>query len=109
MLTSVDVVMGNGEGSAILGAIPETTVVIFENDDPHGEFYLVASDGGSVVRMMEPVGFDIGVTLTVERRGGTIGEVQVRWDVLGGTATEAQDYAGQCNGPFSVNCILLVY
>ena len=97
MLTSVEVIRGNGGGIAILGGIPETTVVIFENDDPHGEFYLLASNGRSDISVTEPVGFDSGVTLTVERRGGTIGEVRVRWDVIGGIATEGLDYAGQCS------------
>ena len=94
VLTSVEVVRGGSMGGALLGAISETTVVIFENDDPHGLFYLVASNGRSEIRVREPVGFDFGVTLRVERRGGTIGEVQVRWEVVGGSATEGLDFAG---------------
>ena len=84
-------------GISLLGGIVQSTVVILENDDPHGQFTIYGSNGERVVRISEPFRFNFGVTLTVERRGGTIGEVSVRWDVSSNsTAVQGLDYAGMC-------------
>ena len=95
-LTAVELVIDSREsfGSGPqLGAITAAEVVILENDDPHGQFFLFGSNGEDVIRVRETQNF--GVSLTVERRGGTIGEVQVSWAVVSGIATEGQDYAGE--------------
>ena len=94
-LSSVEVIGGSFEGSNTvlqLGAITEPIVVILESDDPHGEFYLFAGSGESEIQVPE-LG-NLAITLTVERRGGTIGDVQVSWAVVSATAQEGEDYAG---------------
>ena len=80
-------------GGPLLGRITTTDIVIFENDDPYGRFHITGSSGESTVREQEAA--SVGVSLTVERQGGTIGSVQVTWSVTGGTATEGEDFAGQ--------------
>ena len=97
-LTNVQIVVAIQEIPAspttpLLEGITETTVVIAENDDPHGEFFLFGNNGASMVRVNEMANF--GVILTVERRGGSIGEVQVRWEVTSSSAVEGEDYAGK--------------
>lgn len=97
-LLAVEVVGGSTDISAAgpqLGDITETSVVILESDDPHGRFFLVTSTGESEIRVPELQAGSLGVTLTVERRGGTIGDVEVRWEVISGIATEGEDYIGQ--------------
>ena len=80
-------------GGPLLGRITTTDIVIFENDDPYGRFHITGSSGESTVREQEAA--SVGVSLTVERRGGTVGSVQVTWSVTGGIATEGEDFAGQ--------------
>ena len=96
-ITEVELVGAEGENLASepqLGAITEATVVIVVNDDPHGKFFLFSSNGESVFRVREAENF--GVLLTIERQGGTLGDVQVSWTVTGGTAVEGEDYTGEC-------------
>ena len=91
-LTAVELVAEGSGGGPQLGAITEAEVVILENDDPHGKFFLFGSNGEDVIRVRETP--DFGVSLTIERRGGTLGDVQVSWAVVSGIATEGLDYAG---------------
>lgn len=81
-------------GEPTIGAISVTTLVILENDDPRGRFSIYGSNGLSVTRVSEPEGVSFGVSLTVERLGGTLGEVSVEWGVVNSTAQEGSDYAG---------------
>ncbi len=67
-------------------------MVILESDDPHGRFYLFAGSGDSELQVPEVD--SLGVTLTIERRGGTIGDVQISWAVVSGIAVEGEDYGG---------------
>lgn len=92
-LNAVELVEEVSGGGAQLGAITEAEVVILENDDPHGKFFLFGSNGEDVIRVRETR--DFGVSLTIERRGGTLGDVQVSWAVVSGIATEGLDYAGE--------------
>lgn len=82
-----------GYGGPLLGAITTTDIVIVENDDPYGRFHITGSNGESTVRVPEAA--NLGVSLEVERQGGTVGSVQVTWSVTGGSATEGEDFAGQ--------------
>ena len=96
ILNTVEIIGESVDSSAtgpLLGAITETAVVISVNDDPYGKFYLFASNGESEVRVIEAENF--GITLIIERRGGTLGDVQVNWDVISGIAEEGEDYAGR--------------
>lgn len=102
ILTAVEVVGSAVENTAetpVLGPLSDATVVIAQNDDPHGRFVLTASNGENEIRVMESDNF--GVSLTVDRQGGAIGDVQVAWAVIpeNSTATEGIDYAGlsQCS------------
>ena len=98
-LTRVELVTpSTEEGGPILGAISQATVVILENDDPRGVFTLSGSDGSAVVRAVEPDSLSSGVTLTVQRLQGSIGQVSVRWSVTGGTADAGQDFIGTHSG-----------
>ena len=97
VLTALELVGSTVENAAEpprLGDINEVMVVIAQNDDPYGKFVLTASNGASEIRVMESDNF--GVSLTIERQGGTIGDVQVTWAVVpeSSTATEGSDYAG---------------
>lgn len=101
-LTSVELLspaLVEGDGP-LFGDITESTLVILENDDPHGVFTLSGSDGSAVVRVLEPESDSIGVTLTVERLQGRIGQVSVSWSVSGGTAMSGLDFRGMyvCTG-----------
>lgn len=82
------------EGGPLLGDLAESTLVILENDDPHGLFTVSGSDGSAVVWVVEPDSLSIGVTLTVERLQGSIGQVSVSWSVSGGTALQGMDFVG---------------
>ena len=84
----------SSSGEPMIGAISITTLVILENDDPRGRFTIYGSNGLSVTRVSEPEGVSFGVSLTVERLGGTLGEVTVEWSVVNSTAQEGSDYAG---------------
>ena len=77
-----------------MGAIRESTLVILENDSPRGVFAISARDGSPVVRVIEPDSLTFGITLSVVRQRGSIGQVSVRWTVSGGTATQGEDYIG---------------
>lgn len=97
ILTAVEIIGSTVENTAEtpeLGTINDAIVVIAQNDDPHGRFVLTASNGENEIRVMESDNF--GVSLTVNRQGGTIGDVQVTWLVIpeNSTATEGIDYAG---------------
>ena len=83
----------SGSGGPLLGAITTADIVIVENDDPYGRFHITGSSGESTVRVQETA--NLGVSLEVERQGGTVGRVQVTWSVTGGSATEGEDFAGQ--------------
>lgn len=83
------------EGGPLLGEIAESTLVILENDDPRGLFTISGSDGSAIVRVVEPESLSTGVTLTVERQQGSIGQVSVSWSVSGGTALPGEDFVGK--------------
>lgn len=82
----------SGSGGPLLGSITTTDIVIVENDDPYGRFHITGSSGENTVRVQEMA--NLGVSLMVERQGGTVGSVQVTWSVTGGSATEGEDFAG---------------
>ena len=89
--------LSSGDSSSdgpALGSITVTSLVILENDDPHGRFAIYGSNGAAVTRVSESEMFDFGVSLTVERLGGTLGAVTVQWGVAGSTAVEGDDYTG---------------
>ena len=89
-----DSLEGVSSGAPSLGAITQTSLIILENDDPRGRFAIYGSNGVAVTRVSESEAFDFGVSLTVERQGGTLGEVSVQWGVVDSTAVEGQDYTG---------------
>ncbi len=97
-LVSVELVSASLDGPSsdtpILGALDEANLVILENDDPRGRFAIYGSNGVAVTRVSESEAFDFGVSLTVERLGGTLGVVSVQWSVIDSTAVEGQDYTG---------------
>lgn len=96
-LTGVELVNDSILGGApLLGQIVETTVVILENDMPYGVFVVSTSDGGDLVRVVEPDSRSVGVTLIVQRLQGSIGQASVSWMVSGGTATPGEDFDGKC-------------
>ena len=94
-LTSVELVNPQEEGGPLLGQLTEATLVILENDDPQGVFTVSGSDGSMVVQVVEPDSLSTGVTLTVERLQGSIGQVSVSWSVTGGTALQGLDFIGE--------------
>lgn len=92
-LTSVELVTPLEEGP-LLGELTEATLVILENDDPQGVFTVSGNGGNAVVQVVEPDDLSTGVTLTVERLQGSIGQVSVSWSVTGGTASQGLDFIG---------------
>jgi hypothetical protein len=98
-LTSVELVSDLSPlvegGEPVLGELAMLTLVILENDDPHGVFTVHSGDGSAVVRVVEPQELSTGVTLTVERLQGSIGQVSVRWSVSRGTALQGTDFIGK--------------
>ncbi len=89
-----DSLNGSSSGTPTLGALDEARVVILENDDPRGRFAIYGSNGAAVTRVSESEAFDFGVSLTVERLGGTLGTVSVQWSVVNSSAVEGEDYTG---------------
>jgi len=81
-------------GGPSLGATVTNNLVILENDDPRGRFAITGSNGDSITRVSESEDFNFGVSLIVERQGGTLGEVSVQWSVVDSTAVEGADYTG---------------
>lgn len=65
-------------------------VIILENDDAHGEFFLYVNTNMNTISVPEANEFT--VPLTVQRMGGTIGDVTIAWQVSGGSATAGEDY-----------------
>ena len=95
-LTNVELVSTpSTPASPILGDLRQSTLVILENDDPHGVLVVSGTDGSSTVRVVEPDTSTFGVTLRVQRERGSIGQVSVRWSVSGGSATEGDDFIGK--------------
>ena len=78
------------ENEPQIGSLSSTDVIILENDDARGQFFLYASTDMNAITV--PESDNLAVTLTVRRMGGTIGNVVVSWQITGGTATAGQDY-----------------
>ena len=99
-LTSVTLLDGGDAGSLdeenapSIGPINEAFVIILINDDPFGRFVLSVTAGGSKEARV-PEAENFAVTLVVEREGGTLGDVEVSWTVVSGTAEEGVDYTGE--------------
>ena len=73
-----------------IGLISSADVIIVENDDAHGEFFLYVNTNMDTISV--PEANEYSVPLTVQRMGGTIGDVTVAWEVSGGSATPGEDY-----------------
>ena len=73
-----------------IGSTSSADVVILENDDAHGEFYLYVNTNMDTISVPEANEFT--VLLTIQRMGGTIGDVTIAWQVTGGSATAGEDY-----------------
>jgi len=78
------------ENEPQIGLPSSVDVVILENDDARGQFFLYASTDMNAITV--PESDNLAVTLIVRRMGGTIGNVVVSWQITGGTATAGQDY-----------------
>ena len=92
VLNSVQVVGRTvlAENEPQIGSLSSADVIILENDDARGEFFLYANTDMNVITV--PESDNLAVTLTVRRLGGTIGNVVVSWQITGSTATAGQDY-----------------
>lgn len=103
---------GETSTGPILGGITESTLVILENDDPRGQFVLAAAGGNAEVHEVEPDSSTLGISLTVTRERGSIGQVSVTWSVSGGTAEEGQDFLGiilkQCKISIVTSVVLVI-
>ena len=73
-----------------IGSTSSADVIILENDDAHGEFYLYVNTNMDTISV--PEANELSVPLTIQRMGGTIGDVTIAWQVTGGLATGGQDY-----------------
>ena len=73
-----------------IGLISSADVIIVENDDAHGEFFLYVNTNMDTISV--PEANEYSVPLTVQRMGGTIGDVTTAWEVSGGSATAGEDY-----------------
>lgn len=73
-----------------IGSTSSADVVILENDDAHGEFYLYVNTNMDTISV--PEANELSVPLTIQRMGGTIGDVTIAWQVTGGSATAGEDY-----------------
>ena len=73
-----------------IGSTFSASVVILENDDAHGEFYLYVNNNMATISVQEADG--LSVPLTIQRMGGTIGDVTIAWRVIGDSATAGEDY-----------------
>ena len=73
-----------------IGSISSADVVILENDDAHGEFYLYVNTNMDTISV--PEADELTVPLTIQRMGGTIGDVTIAWRVTDGSATAGEDY-----------------
>lgn len=78
------------ENEPQIGPVSSADVVILENDDAHGEFFLYVNTNMDMISVPEADGFT--VPLTVQRMGGTIGDVTVAWEATDGSATAGEDY-----------------
>ncbi|XP_071965307.1 adhesion G-protein coupled receptor V1-like isoform X2 [Antedon mediterranea] len=80
-----------------IGEKSETRVVIETNDDANGVWRIYsnspdATDNGQTIHVEERNGISVGVELTIERTGGTIGDVGISWQASGGSADIGDDY-----------------
>ena len=95
-LLSVEVSSGASQDSTeepYLGSPDTTWVSILSNDDPYGRFHIVIStSSGSVGQLSVPEMENFAVSLTVERRGGSVGTVEVSLSTSGSTATPGVDF-----------------
>ena len=78
------------ENEPQIGPISSADVTVLENDDAHGEFFLYVNTDMDSISVPEADQFSI--PLTIQRMGGTIGDVTVAWRVSGGSATAGEDY-----------------
>ncbi|XP_033109462.1 adhesion G-protein coupled receptor V1-like [Anneissia japonica] len=79
-----------------LGPQSETRLVIETNDDANGVWRIYsnspdATDNGQTLLVEERNGISVGVELTVERMGGTIGDVMVSWQAADGGSADMED------------------
>ena len=100
-LRSVELTSGASQDSTeapYLGSPDTTWVSIVTNDDPFGRFYIsVTTNTGSVSSVSVPETENFAVSLTVERRGGSMGTVEVALSTAGSTATAGVDYTSLGN------------
>ena len=82
-----------------IGMISSASVVILENDDAHGEFYLYVNTNMATISV--PEANEFSVPLTIQRMGGAIGDVTIAWRVTGGLATAGEDYRGASIASFT--------
>lgn len=80
-----------------VGQLNITSVVIAMNGDAFGIFLIYstnpyATDQGLYLEVMEQA--QVTVQLVIERRRGSLGQVTVEWNVVGGTATKNIDFTG---------------
>ena len=78
------------ENEPQLGSRSSADVIIQENDDARGQFFLYANTDMNTIAV--PESDNLAVTLTVQRMGGTIGNVVVSWEIASGTAMTGVDY-----------------
>uniref|UniRef100_F7FXQ0 Adhesion G-protein coupled receptor V1 n=1 Tax=Monodelphis domestica TaxID=13616 RepID=F7FXQ0_MONDO len=86
------------ENQPTIGQPNTSTVVIMLNGDAFGVFKIysinpnTSKDGQYVEVQEQPLAL---VHLSIERIGGSLGQVTVEWRVVGGTATEGLDFIGE--------------
>ena len=95
-LLSVEVSSGASQDSTeepYLGSPDTNWVSILPNDDPYGRFHIfISTNSGSVGQLSVPEMENFAVSLTVERRGGSVGTVEVSLSTSGSTATPGVDF-----------------
>jgi G-protein coupled receptor 98 len=100
-LRSVELTSGASQDSTeapYLGSPDTTWVSIVTNDDPFGRFYIsITTNTGSASSVSVPETENFAVSLTVERRGGSMGTVEVALSTAGSTATAGVDYTSLGN------------
>lgn len=91
-LNTVEVIGRNvlAENEPQIETMSSADVIILENDDAHGEFFLYVNTDMDTISV--PEADEYSVPLTVQRMGGTIGDVTIAWQVSSGSATAGEDY-----------------
>ena len=91
-ILSVQTVALEADSSVMLpvGEPDYVWVRIVPSDDPNGRFFIFTASGEQTRSVPENENF--AVSLTVERRGGANGRVEVLWSPEGSTATQNEDF-----------------